>query len=98
MVTDGHLQHAVSAHRAAGHELDRPPVGHLTERERPQHLGARGPERSEIGQREAIEPADQCALDHEAQGTGDDKGGRYGEDDPGHPPAAAGSVAVDPQS
>src|SRR5262249_8798431 len=59
VVADGSLHHAISAHRAARHQLDGPTVGHLAQVERPQHLAARGPERPEIRQRDAVQPPDQ---------------------------------------
>ena len=62
MVADRDLQSLDNRARATGHQLDGPPVGHLAELERPEHLGARGPERAEIGQRDAIQPADQRSL------------------------------------
>src|SRR5260370_41737154 len=59
VVADGYLHHAISVHRTARHQLDGPPIGHLAQIDRPQHVAARGPERPEIGQRDAVQPSDQ---------------------------------------
>src|SRR6266849_3327462 len=59
VVAHRHLDHPVSAHRAASHEFDRPSVGQLSQTEGTKHLIAGGTEWAEVGQGDSVKPPHQ---------------------------------------
>src|SRR5438552_3881007 len=60
VVAHRHLRHPVSLPRAAGHELDRPPVRQLPKAQGTQHFIPRSPEWAKIRHGNAIKPPDQA--------------------------------------